>query len=364
MLREKYFCDFRTRVLSIKIITLVDTLLKKVNINFSFASWVTIFVLELIFCNSIFLVLRIGSLTSAFEPLLWVNWGGSLTAICIILIQWNLEQFLKVLDRYSVDILGSEATSFREWLESCMSIKRQLLFSLIFSTILTPISLPFYVYFLVPNSVSLFALEPLLGSILLFLFAFLNIALIGNGVYWVVYLPGAVKIISVVYKPIKGFDFKNIAWVEEFSDIYQRATLSTSIIGVALLLPAIANPSNIPPNIRVITMVWLLVVWMLVLVPYIFAQAQLSSIIRKERLLMLDKLQKKIYVLAIEKTNGKEVSEIEQLLSLYSKVSATESSVWSIKIVLRFFNSLLLPIISFLVINYVTIIAIVQSILD
>ena len=195
-----------------------------------------------------------------------------------------------------------------------------------------------------------------------------NLFVIGNGFYWIITLPGAIKIVSENAQRVHSFDPANIIWVNKLSDVYQRAALSTSIIGVAVIVPVIANPSS-TLTIRSVSMAWLVIVWSLVIIPYWIAQTHISNFIREEQLLNMMSIQRKMYKLIINHSESTGFSEYSidffgQLLELYTKMQTYDKSAWKIKHSLKFINSLFIPLLSFILVNFSIIIDFLHQIIQ
>lgn len=122
-------------------------------------------------------------------------------------------------------------SDFEEWKSKTFNLGRQVVFSFIFATIIFPTPYSFFTFTVGKTMVNW-------GS----LFLYLNLLLIGNGFYWLVFLPGTTRVLTASMKKLSLFDFKNTFWVSRLSTIYTRAAISASIIGVMIIIPIILGP--------------------------------------------------------------------------------------------------------------------------
>jgi len=135
--------------------------------------------------------------------------------------------------------------------------------------------------------------------------------------------------------------------------------LSTSVVGVALIIPVALGPRSNTP-IQAITAGWLVLVWALVLIPYVFAQSNLSEFVSRERLLIMTETQTKIYELMIRDKESNNSAQAETLLKIYKEAQEAEGSVWGFQSNLKFINSLLLPFLSFVLLSFPQILDTIQ----
>lgn len=279
---------------------------------------------------------------------LWGLWGCLLAMLCVLFVKSNLSLFLDNLTKYAPEIFGDKQSFFTKWLETNFSIRRQIVVSLIFALVFLPLTFFFFEIAI--------GFEAILYVVIILLF---NLILIGNGFYWIIVLPGATKVILDHSKRLNSFDPKNIVWIDKVSDIYQRAALYTSIVGVLVLFPVIASPGN-TVTIRAISISWLVIVLLLVIFPYYRAQSNLTNVIRNEQLHTMTTIQPIIYNLLLNGKNSEDIHRAEQLLLYYSKIQSSEKSARGSSLNFRFVNSLLLPFASFLLLNFTNIVEAIQ----
>jgi hypothetical protein len=118
------------------------------------------------------------------------------------------------------------------------------------------------------------------------------------------------------------------------------ATLLTLLVAIQRLL--------IPLGVLVILLFWIPIMGMFVL-----NQSSLSSIIRKSKWKALNGIQAKVEQLHLsEKLGEKETTEtINRLMDYHDRVNATRNSALDLRATLNFVNSLLLPLLAFLLGN-------------
>lgn len=96
-----------------------------------------------------------------------------------------------------------------------------------------------------------------------------------------------------------------------------------------------------------------LILWLPIIVLFIFNQTSLSSIIRRAKWKTLNEIQAKVLKLqATENFESKEIMDaINRLLDYHERVSKTRISALDFRAYLNFINSLLLPLLAFLLGN-------------
>lgn len=334
----------RDSVLSNQVIRLISLLLKKLRI--SLPSWLSIIAFELltIFSSSALWALANIQPKPSIVSYLWASWGALIAGIIVVLVEWNLDNFLRTT--HEMAPLLKKSSDFEEWKRKNFNLRNQLIFSIIFSTAIFPTTYSFF--------------KSTIGSAMINWgspFLYLNLLLIGNGFYWLVYLPGATRVLTVSMKKLSLFDPKNTFWVNQLSTIYSRAAISASIIAVMIIIPVAFGPQI--KNISIIATAWLLLVWLLVLAPYIVAQTSIAEFIEKERLETLTEIQSQIYKFLNESPTNEIEKRLENLLTIYGKGINAKSTTFGVNS--QIVNSLLLPLLSFVLINFDKIVVLLQS---
>ena len=191
------------------------------------------------------------------------------------------------------------------------------------------------------------------------LFLFINLLLIGNGFYWLLFLPGATSALTASMRKLSLFDPKNTFWVNQLSIIYSRAAISASLIGVLIICPIAFGPQI--KNINIIATAWLLLVWALVLIPYIVAQTSIAEYINRERLETLTEIQVQINKLLNDPPTDQSEKRLGNLVLIYSKIIDAKSTTFGLNA--QIVNSLILPLLSFALINFDEIGSFIQALI-
>jgi len=97
----------------------------------------------------------------------------------------------------------------------------------------------------------------------------------------------------------------------------------------------------------------ILIIWLPLIVIFILNQSSLSSIIRRVKWKTLNEIQMKVEKLQTSKNFGNQESmdAIKRLMDYHDRVKATRDSALDFRTYLSFFNSLLLPLLAFLLGN-------------
>lgn len=329
--------DAKNQILSVKVIVLFSRIIK----NNSLPSWLVMLLSEggLVTLHPIVWVLIFPQSQSEFEVkiFLWAYWGALIAGFIVIFVEKNLELFLSITDELLLLIESTKRQRFEEWKTSTFSLSKQLLFSTAFAIIIFPMT---YLFF--RGTVGATAIN--FGSPLLFV----NLTLIGNGFYWLIFLPGATRKLTGGMRKLNLFDPKNTYWINQLSGIYGRAATSASIIGVMIFFPLVFGPKA--NDIIIITSVWLFLVWSLVLIPYLIAQTSIADFINKERLETLSNIQLKISNVLKDSPSEEGEKRLTNLIAIYDKAIKAKSSIFDIDS--QIINSLILPLISFILVNF------------
>lgn len=343
------YSNLRNQVLSIRIISALSQPLRRRFPAVELPSLLVVVLLESVIGVLEVVIWKIAGIQVTLATNLWAYWGCLLSGICLILVESNLDQFLQTMRQYAGHVFGPEQSAFARWANKAFNLRRQILFSLISTAIIFPTAFPFFA--ITMGFEARLWTAPVL---------FINLFFIGNALYWIIVLPGAARLISRHAQRIGAFAPRNIIWIDKLSDVYQRAALSTSLVGVALIIPVALGPKGSLP-ILVVTSGWLLLVWTLVLIPYVLAQSHLSEFVSRERLLTLTETQTKIYELMIRDKESNNSDQAETLLKIYKEAQEAEGSVWGFQSSLKFINSLLLPSLSFILLSFPQILDTIQQ---
>jgi hypothetical protein len=336
----------RDNVMSNQVIKLISLPLNKIHIRLP--SWMSVIAFELltIISSSVLWILANIQPKPNLISYLWASWGALIAGIIVVLVEWNLDNFIRTTDDMSP--LLKKNNAFEEWKRKIFNLRNQLVFSFIFATVIFPTTYSFFTFTIGRAMINW-------GS----LFLYINLLLIGNGFYWLIFLPGATRALTVSLNNLSLFDLKNTFWVNQLSSIYSRAAISASVIGVMIIVPVVLGPQI--RNINIIANAWLLLVWGLVLIPYIVAQTSIAEFINKERLETITEIQSQILKQLKKAPTNESEKRIENLIMVYSKALDAKSATFGINP--QIVNSLFLPLLSFILINFDEIRTFIQSLI-
>lgn len=334
----------RDNVLSNQVIKFISQPLRKIHVHLpSWLSVITFELLTIISSSALWALANIQPRPNLISYL-WASWGALIAGIIVVLVEWNLDNFLRTTNEMSFML---KKNTFEEWKNRTFNLRNQLIFSIIFATIIFPTTYSFFLSTIDRAMINW-------GSPLLYT----NLLLIGNGFYWLIFLPGATRVLTTSMRKLSLFDPKNTFWVNQLSSIYSRAAISASIIGILIIFPIAFGPQI--KNITTIELVWMFIVWALVLIPYIVAQTSISEFINRERLETLTEIQNQIFKFLNNPPTDESEKRLGNLLSIYSKTIEAKSTTFGLNP--QIVNSLILPFLSFLLINFDEIISFIQAI--
>ena len=147
------------------------------------------------------------------------------------------------------------------------------------------------------------------------------------------------------------FDPKCSTVITRVSDIYERATICNAVTLLVLMLPLFFLERT-----RLVTLMGLLVPLAgagVLLGTFLLAQVVLSQLIMEEKRRVLAELQQRIEALYSSDAplDKDRFTEMQNLMSLHDRVSGSSNLALGITATLRYLNSLVIPIVSFVLIN-------------
>ena len=332
----------RENVMSNQIIKLISLPLNKIHVQLP--SWMNVVAFEFLTILSSSALWSLVNIRPNLISYLWASWGALIAGVIVVLVEWNLDNFIRATDKMSP--LLKKNNIFDVWKRKTFNLRNQYIFSFVFATVIFPTTYSFFTFTIGRVMINW-------GS----LFLYINLLLIGNGFYWLIFLPGATRALTSSMSNLNLFDLKNTYWVNQLSSIYSRASISASIIGVMIIVPVIFAPQI--SNINIIVNAWLLLVWGLVLIPYIIAQTSIAEFINKERLETISDVQVQILKLLKKPPTNESEKRLENLIAVYSKTLESKPATFGINP--QIVNSLILPFLSFIIINFDEISVFIQS---
>jgi hypothetical protein len=273
--------------------------------------------------------------------LLYVVLGNLFSIASPILLNRYINRIFTLWQNHILDATDSMASlnDFEDWLNTTCNWRLHFLVTII-AVILLTLS-------------GIFILTPRLGLSLGYgLIA--SIFVISMFLYAFVYLFLMIILLSA---RLHGYDLKLFAADPSSSDLISRLSgeLGFVIYIVAIygiigfisfgLLPGLIDP--------IVVFVQVFLVWLPITALFILIQTSLSNIIRRVKRKTLNEIQMKVEKLQTSKNFGNQetMDAIKRLMDYHDRVKATRDSALDFRTYLSFFNSLLLPLLAFLIGN-------------
>jgi len=225
-------------------------------------------------------------------------------------------------------------TDVQHWLDNARNVRRQLLFSLFYSAFVTPLGLFLYPRFILSLNMTFWGVFPLffVGMGLYYLFLFLSLPL---------------RLGRIQFK-LYPDDPSNSELVAHLSGMLNRFVYLYAVLGgLATLALAVSRMLDLR------TMVFsILILWIPLATFFVISHYALSKIIKGAKWKTLNEIQAKIQALKTKDIADKETIEtVLRLMDYHDRVKATRESALDIGAGLNLFNSMLLPVLGFLLGN-------------
>jgi ABC-type multidrug transport system fused ATPase/permease subunit len=164
---------------------------------------------------------------------------------------------------------------------------------------------------------------------------------------------------------LRRYDLKLFAADPSNSELVSRLSGELSVgIYLVALFASIQTLSTAPTGfLPTFGILLVLIYWLPIITVFILNQTSLSSIIRRAKWKTLNEIQSKVEKLqAVENFEDKETMEaINRLMDYHDRVKATRNSALDLNTTLHFINSLLLPLLAFLLGNLDKLTALLQQ---
>jgi len=260
--------------------------------------------------------------------------------LCVVGIRKYWHLVTSILESHVLDAISTKKDiyDFEEWLKSWKNRQVELIFSFLFAIV-------FYAYFIL-TAIFTGGVIPRISVIIAFLPMFLQMGLIFYDFFRALNLP----------LRIQNYEFKLYKADPASSEIVARLAgmftafifLIAAIAGILTLLLAIFNPLPITGSVFVIAFGWLPLFF-----TFAITQRALRRIIKHGKQKALNEIQSKIEKLqAQEEIPGEEtLKHIRALIDYHDYIKSRRDSTFDIQTGLNFLNSLLFPVIGFLLGN-------------
>ena len=179
----------------------------------------------------------------------------------------------------------------------------------------------------------------------------INTFLIANMIYWGFAYLRLPPILGQQYYKVYAFDPSSSDFVQRLSNAFETVALLGSIFAALFSLNFI-SPSSVL-FARIISIFVLLMTWGLLGGLFLGAQVQLGKVIGRAKQETLSDIQARVEALyaGMENPDRDTLATIEKLMELHDRVKATNNRPVSFRESLRFLNSLLLPLLGFILAN-------------
>jgi len=269
---------------------------------------------------------------------LWIISQIILTIVPSVVINRYINRILVLWRDDMLDATESVASleEFEDWLKKTCNWRLNLLMTIIggllFSSYTTSIA------------------NNLLGEFVGYGFTFSN-TIVSIFAFASIYLYLMVILLSA---RLRRYDLKLFAADPASSELVSRLSSELSfIVYFVAALGAIGALNVALDGFSIVDVVLLIGVWLPIIAFFILNQTSLSSMIQRVKWKTLNEIQMKVEKLQISKNFGNQetMDAIKRLMDYHNQVKATRDSALDFKAYLSFINSLLLPLLAFLLGN-------------
>ena len=170
--------------------------------------------------------------------------------------------------------------------------------------------------------------------------------------YALIYL---VLIAVILSARLRGYEMKLFAADPSSSELISRlsALLGSMVYFIAVFAAFTTLVAAIMRLLLPLGMIVVLVLWLPIIILFVLNQTSLSTIIRRAKWKTLNEIQLKVEKLQTSKNFGNQetMDAIKRLMDYHDRVKATSDSALDFRTYLGFINSLLLPLLAFILGN-------------
>jgi hypothetical protein len=275
--------------------------------------------------------------------IIWELWGCACAFYLLVGFRDNRHRIWITIRESTIDALLSTQglDALQQWVAASYSLKRQVVFSLLLALFWDPLMLCFF-------SVKLGGFIGV-GAIIL---CTINTLIMSNGLYWGIAFFRLPPILGQQHYKVYAFDPSSTDFVQKTSDTFEALSFLASIFAALFSLNFIPSQGS-ALLVRIISIFWLLTMWGVVGGIFLGAQFQLGKIIGRAKQETLRDIQARVEALyaGMENPDRDTLATIEKLMELHGRVKATKNWAVSFHEGLRFLNSLLLPLLGFILAN-------------
>lgn len=302
---------------------------------------VTLIAFSIIYISGDIAFLSVLTRVSGAQGILTVFLGSVIAILIAIVMNQYIRRIFELWRDEVLDATESIASldDFEDWLSKSCNWRLHLLITIIAVIVLTPNAT-----FLIKTQ---FGISITYGSIL-------SVFLISMFAYAFFYLFLMVILLSTSLRRYKlrlfATDPSNSELISRLSGELSRVIYIVAVYAIIGLITIRLVFGSIDPYVVIVQ---ILLAWLPMIALFILIQTSLSSIIRQAKWKTLNEAQAKIEKLRASRNFGNQetMDAIKRLMDYHDRVKATRDSALDLRAILGFINSLLLPLLAFLLGN-------------
>jgi hypothetical protein len=275
--------------------------------------------------------------------IIWELSGCACAFFIMMAVRDNTHKVFTTFQESTIDALLSVQglAALQQWVAASCSLKRQVVFNLLFTLFWIPLLVCFF-------SVKVGGFIGVGATILTTINIFLMANMLYSGIAHLRLLP----ILGQQHYKVYVFDPSSSDCVQRLSNTFEAVAFLGSILIAFLSLNLIPSRGG-APLVRIISVFWLLVGWGVVGGFFLGAQFQLGRIIGRAKQETLSGIQARVEALyaGMENSDRDTLATIKELMELHGRVKATNNWPVSFRESLRFLNTLLIPLLGFILAN-------------
>lgn len=282
------------------------------------------------------------------NAILMAIWTIIIGYICIVGMYQVIRLFYETLCEPVIDSIESitDLDNLYNWLSTSSRIRRQILFSVIFTAIMTAFFLPIIWQF--------GSLYPRFGLTAVAVLVFFQG---GMTVYYLLPFTDLINRLGTYKIRLYATDPSSSEIVESLSRTFNKSTLFGAEIEAILTFGLVFFGFLQQPSF----LIWIALSWFILFVNFAGNQTVLTRIITRTKRAKLNDIQAQIEKLELSEniSEQKTMDSINRLIDYHDRIKNTPNSAINLYSILNFMNSLLLPVIGFFLGNIETVIKLI-----
>jgi len=274
----------------------------------------------------------------------WEFYGCACSFFSTVVLRDCTRKALTTFRESTIDALISiqGLDALQQWIVASCGLRRQVVFNLLGTIFWAPLLVVCFFSVKVEGFIGV-------GATIL---TTINLFLILNVIYWAIAFFRLPPILGQQDYKVYAFDPSSTDSVQKISDTFEAVAFLASI-GFALGSLAHIPSQGGAPLARIISVFWLLAMWGMLGGFFLGAQVQLGRIIGRAKQKTLSGIQARVEALyaGMENPDRDTLATIKELMELHGRVKATNNWAISFHEGLRFLNTLLIPLLGFILAN-------------